>query len=240
MKLVKQIIAVTLMIVMAGSYIPAHALTEAPNIADQESEAMDLLIRGILQSSPQLVELGLKKGASPKGRIGRYGDTFLMAALRIYCQSLANRAEYAYKKYLLKVGIALISGSIITYLLYMFALDHVDKSSVGKEFFTTIKKYKGLNACLAGFGAGITIGVLAPVGPSYAPDKVVDLLINIEPSIAARNKEGLDAQDILKAYYPIAYQLKDDNWFRYLQIIKTRMGQEVGNAHDITTDLTSL
>src|SRR5579859_5712255 len=204
MKLVKQIIAIMLMIVMTASYTPTHALAPAYTLTAQESEALNLLITGILQSSPKLVELGIKKGAPLKGRVGRYGDTFLMAALRIYCHSLTNRSEYLYKKYIAKFGIALASGVITTYILYMFAFDHVDKIKKGKEFFSTLKKYKGLNSCLAGLFTGITIGTLAPIGSGYAPDKVVDLLINIEPAIAARNKEGLDAQDILKAYYPIA------------------------------------
>ena len=187
----KQIIMSMLLLAMTGSHLPVCALVEPPALTPEQTEGLNLLIAGILQSSPRLVELGIKKGAPLKGRVGRYGDTFLMAALRIYCHSLVNKAEYTYKKYLAKLGLALISGGITTYILYMFALDKADKITKGKEFFTSLKKNKGLHACLGGLVAGITIGALAPIGSGYAPDKVVDLLINIEPSIAARNKEGL-------------------------------------------------
>ena len=150
-------------------------------------------------------------------RIGQYADTPLMHAVRVYCAWLANQVQFNGKSFIKRLLISEVAGftaGMATFLI-------LSKNDIPGYGFLTKTGWSWVAASSASFLVWMLMTI--PL-TSTAPGRVVELLIQAEPNINARNKEGLDARDILRSYFPIAYQLKDEDWFRFLYTIMHRAG----------------
>jgi hypothetical protein len=215
----------------------AHAEKLVLKTPAQTSKAVELLVTGIRESKPAYVKYALDMGIDLNIRIGQYADTPLMHAIRVYCAWLANQVQFNGKSFIKRLLFSEIAGftaGMATFVLL---------SKWGPQPTATNPNPYGFlgKAGLSWVAASSTsffVWLLMTIPlTSSAPGKVVDLLIRAEPNINARNKEGLDARDILRSYFPIAYQLKDEDWFRFLYIIMHRAGVPT-TPQDVMEDIS--
>jgi len=183
-----------------------------------KSDPTGLLLIGIRESKPAYVERALKMGVDLNIRIGPYADTPLMSAVRIYCTWLVNQLQGNNKSIIKRFLASELLGFGTGVGLFLLLSKYNPNNNVG--FLTNSQFSWLLGTSVSFFIWLITALPLASTGPG----KVVELLIKAEPNINARNKEGLDARDILRAHFLIAYQLKDEDWFRFLYTIMHRSG----------------
>ncbi len=179
------------------------ALSFHPTLPKTRQETpLNKLWNGVFKSDVRKVEQALAEGADLSVRFGRYGDTALMTALRIYCQSMTELPRSRFSRVVFTVSAALLSAAGMYYL-------------TESRFLSSL--------ALSGaylFAKDITVKF------SPASAKIVELLIKAEKNIHARNKEGITALDILRAYFPYAYQLRDENWYKFLYLLLKKGSQK--------------
>lgn len=161
------------------------------------------LFKGILTLSPALVERELERGIDMSLRYGQYEDTPLMLALRIYGRMLRTKAtapQITLQSWGRRAMGALGLGALCGYAYY-YKKDNILHSLV-----------------IAGTVTTATMFATALLSQTNIK-KIIKMLIEADPDINARNKEGLSALDILRAYFPYAYQLNDPDWHELFALI---------------------
>jgi hypothetical protein len=186
--------------------------------------ALHVLWEGIRDSKPYLVEDALQNKVNLNVRFGPYNDTPLMMALRIYGRHLQDRIFYApvqKSSPVRKIIMSFTAAFSITGILCFFQLP-VKYSPVQQGLL------------FSSLYAGLLTFLTFPTSHA-APAKVVEILIRNDLNIATRNKEGLNALDILRSYYSYAYQLQDESWYKFLALLIFKSGKD--NAHDAWGDI---
>lgn len=197
-----------------------QAIKNLKVVHDTQDESVYMLWKGIQESKPDLVQKAIKlnNGAVPSVRFGPVADPPLMAALRVYCNYLVARSSGELTlKQSTRIALSLLTTSITSGTCYYFTRSISNTlNCIGLTFF-------------------ITYLVTSLSYGSSEPAQVVELLIKADPNLSARNKEGLDALGILRAYYAHAYQMKDENWMRFLHILMQKNGNSL--PEDTLNDL---
>lgn len=155
------------------------------------------LWQGIERGDAKLVDQALSVEPSLlRIRLGQYGDTPLMAAIRKYGQELSNQHEHPAR---------LDLKSLLAGILCGFG------ASEAIIYFGGPERY----AYLAGFLAGIGSTVyLASKGSNHRA-RVIAVLLQKESQFQARNREGLNALELLRAYHHFARELNESSWFHF-------------------------
>jgi|GEM_PF-5570065 hypothetical protein len=191
--------------------IALHAKEDAP---------LTKLWTGILTSNVRLVKQALAQGADTSVRFGRYGDTALMTALRIYCHTLATPKNDT-KKTIIKTATG-FSAAFLTYLVIQ-ALTNNDGgfdlgiNASGPSYRFKIGQHNILLPLAISAAFFLASNISFKVASSSAA--IVELLIHAEKNAGLRNKEGITALDVLNAYFPYAYLTQDKNWYKFLYLL---------------------
>lgn len=129
-------------------------------------------------------------------RLGQYGDTPLMAAIRKYGQELSHQHERPARLDLK----ALLGG-----ILCGFGTSEAISYCGGAERY----------AYLGGFLTGIASTIYFASKGNGHRARVIAVLLQKESQFQARNREGLNALELLRAYHHFARELNETSWFHF-------------------------
>jgi hypothetical protein len=124
-------------------------------------------------------------------RYSQYQDTALMVALRIYGKMLKTKAN-ANKS---KGGASILTASLI--------------GLIGGSCFYYFYKKPIYSFIVASSLFSATVLAASLLRQAHAA-KIIKILIDADPDINTRNKEGLSAAGILQAYFPYDHQLNGE------------------------------
>jgi hypothetical protein len=213
------LIVASLLLIQSSFPIPHKIQLVVSSAEKQISEAENKLWHGIMTSNPNDVESALKifkdldcTSSLNDTRTSRYGDTPLQSALRVFGKELYNAASGQPAKIpARKIGFAALIGTLGGCLVL----------------------YKD-NSLAAAYAVGVSLtgfmlwSMRMQKASSAKAAHIVLLLIQADPEINARNKEGLTAIDIHKAYY--TYPLQDENWEIIMKALLQKSGLKQDNS----------
>lgn len=209
-----------------GVLVPVHPVHE---------EATQQLWEGILNSDVRQVERALEQDADTTMLGGRYRETPLMTALRIYCGGLKTnktKQKNAIAKYSIAIlgslSVGLVTLSLLNFLQKKLQRNDAtaapDANAGDKPRFSLLFIEAALNktniATVLAMGATFLGIMQLPITLVPASAKIVELLIEHDSDLQARNAEGNNALDILLAYFPYAYKYQDKYWYRFLRLLQ--------------------
>jgi len=155
------------------------------------------LLQGIESGDAELVGKAIKQTPSVLHvRLGVYGDTPLMAAIRKYGQDLSAQHEKPSRLTLKALLGGLACGFFANELVIQ--LHGAERHALFAGVMTTILS----TFYFASKGSGNRAQVIA-------------LLLQYDPHPHARNREGLNALELLRAYHHYARELNETSWFHF-------------------------
>jgi hypothetical protein len=168
----------------------------AATISQSLTVAVYDLWRGIEQADAQLVLRTIRKEPDVlRVKFGHYGDTPLMASIRKYGQELQAMHERPTRLTMTTLGgsllAAIAAGELVSYLV---------KPTYGLLTGAIVFSY--------------TCSVLA-ARHAIPHEKIVGILLQSTTDLHTRNREGLTALDVLRAYHQYAQELKESSWFQF-------------------------
>lgn len=204
-------------------HINTHAMGVVSAAATQ-----DLWV-GIMTSQPKLVQSAISRGANFATRAGTYEDTPLIAAVRVYGNSLVGQLKGTGKEFGKRLTRAILGSTIISCVSYFIA-----QRSTDAAIYSWLASFSLLLALPRSFFSTIPAEV-----------KVIELILNNSSvqDIHQRNKEGLTALEVLGSFHAYAYELQDSFWERlmnYLIQLSTDPTIKYEPLHDIQDSLQSL
>lgn len=163
-------------------------------VLSSQQLALNMLWQGISNSDVKLVKKALDQGADVSAREQYFGDTALMAAIRKYGSLILKKnallQQRSRSETTTEISLAVLMGGAVHYWQ--------------RDFGFTI---------VAMLAASLVYRCL-PSWPYTSPaTQIAILLIQANPDLQARNKEGLTALEILNSYFSFAYQFQDNDWY---------------------------
>jgi hypothetical protein len=166
------------------------------------------LWQGIEHGDAKLVDKAISVAPGLlRARLGQYGDTPLMAAIRKYGQELSYQHEHPSRLDLKSLLAGIVCG---------FATSEVISYCGGAERY----------AYLLGFLGGIASTIYFAAKNSGHRAKVIAVLLQKESQFQARNREGLNALELLRAYHHFARELNETSWFHFHSFLQDVTRQE--------------
>nr|MBN1549485.1 hypothetical protein [Candidatus Babeliales bacterium] len=198
-------------------------------ISATPSQATRDLWTGIMQSKPRLVHNAIQRGANLSTRVGQYEDPPLTAAMRIYGNSMISKIKGTGKDFGRRITNSLMGSTLLSALAYL-----ISEKSPTMAVYAWLVSFPMLISVPRDLWFGI---------PAEA--KVIEVLLqNLPPEDAQhRNKEGLNALEVLGAFHPYAYELQDQLWERIMNhLIQMSTDNTItyDPMNDIAADLNNL
>lgn len=179
------------------------------------SQANRKLWYGVLNSNVTLIKNALRERADLGSRFGPYGDTALMASIRIHYNNLASNNPGS------------VAGTGKTIIAFCGALT---TSILLSKLFKENDSAKSISDSLLYADSIVTQLISAtvftaieklPVKVTSSSTVIIELLIEAATpqDLYLRNKEGLTALDVLNAYHHVAYQHHDEAWHIFSSLL---------------------
>jgi hypothetical protein len=180
------------------------------------SQANRKLWYGVLNSNAKLVRNALHEGADLGSRFGPYGDTALMASLRIHYNNVANNNTGNSAASTGKTIVA-FCGALTTSILLSKLFKENDSA---KSISDSLLYADSIVTQLISVAVFTAIDKL-PVKVTSSSAVIIELLIEATTpqDLYLRNKEGLTALEVLNAYHHVAYQHHDEAWHIFSSLL---------------------
>ena len=199
MKIIKLLFFTLIACSSAHAVEPFHATLRQGTTAISHALTMAVfdLWRGIEQADTNLVLRTIRKHPHVMHvKFGHFGDTPLMAALRKYGQALQAMHERP-----TRLSMGILTGSLIAAVVAGELVSYM----TNKPFYSFLT------------GTVVFAYACSALASRHAlpHEKIVTILLQATSNFTARNREGLTALDVLRAYHQYAQELKEPSWFHF-------------------------